>query len=118
MINKMMYTNKLKNKTNKMHIRQQKKKPFLKICTFSSIEDADTPISTIIYFVPPECWITIRFDPNSCHGIVEDFILFQDTQSPIVHKHTPVLPSPNFVATDDGIAASPVKQNQKNLVFF
>ena len=72
--------------------------------TFSPIEDTDAPVPSIIYFIVPQHRVTVSLYPDSCHGIVKDLIMFDDTQSSIVHKDPPVLAAPDLVLSYQGIA--------------
>lgn len=50
--------------------------------------------------------VAVCFDPDACHGIVKDLIIFNKTKTTVVHQNTTILASPNFVFPDQRIAAS------------
>lgn len=45
--------------------------------TFASIEDADSSLPAIKYFVPTQSWVTVSLDPDSRHCIVKDLVLLE-----------------------------------------
>lgn len=73
--------------------------------TFPTIEDTYTAIPAIKYFVSFKCRIRICFDPDSCHCIIKDFILLQQSQAAVVDQDTTILTAPNFITSDYWIAA-------------
>jgi hypothetical protein len=73
--------------------------------TFATIEDAYTAIPAIKNFVSFKCWIRICFDPDSCHCVIKDLILLQQTQAAIIDQDTTILSAPNFITSDYWIAA-------------
>jgi hypothetical protein len=73
--------------------------------TFATIKDAYTTIPAIKNFVSFKCWIRICFDPDSCHCIIKDLILLQESQAAIIDQDTTILTAPNFITSDYWIAA-------------
>ena len=40
--------------------------------TFSTVENAHSSLATVMNLVPSKDWVTLGFDPNSSHGVVEN----------------------------------------------
>lgn len=49
--------------------------------TFSTVENAHSSLATVMYLVPPKDWVTLGFDPNPSHGVVENLVFFQQTKT-------------------------------------
>jgi hypothetical protein len=80
--------------------------------TFATIEDAYAAIPAIKNFVSFKCWIRIGFDPDSCHCIIKDLILLQQTQAAIIDQDTTILATPNFITSDYWIATRSESKEQ------
>lgn len=50
--------------------------------------------------------IRIRFDPNTSHCIIKNFILLQQPQTAVINKHSAILTSPDFIPANNWIATS------------
>ena len=57
--------------------------------------------------VTPEHGITVCLDPNACHGVVKDLVVFNDTQPSVVDQNATVLSAPDLVALDQRVTARP-----------
>lgn len=66
----------------------------------ANLENTDARVSPVIDFVSAKDGIRICFYPDSCHGIFEYLVVFQNTCSVVVDQHTAVLTTPNFVPGD------------------
>jgi hypothetical protein len=82
--------------------------------TFATIEDTYTAIPAIKNFVSFKCWIRICFDPDSCHCIIKDLILLQQSQATVVDQDTTILTAPNFITSDYRIAARSESKEQSH----
>lgn len=82
--------------------------------TFATIEDTNTAIPAIKNFVSFKCWIRICFDPDSCHCIIKDLILLQQSQAAVVDQDTTILTAPNFITSDYWIAARSESKEQSH----
>ena len=49
--------------------------------TSPSIENADPSIPPIVDFIPPECGVAVRLDPDPRHGVVEDLVILNEPQA-------------------------------------
>lgn len=47
--------------------------------TSPSVKDADASVSPVVDLVVSKGGIAVRFYPNPCHGIVEDFVVLDDS---------------------------------------
>lgn len=77
--------------------------------TFSSVEDAYSAVPAVEYFVSFQRRVGLCLDPHPRHGVVEDFVLLEEAQTPVIHQDPPVLAPPDLVPADDGVAARPAQ---------
>ena len=49
--------------------------------TLSIVEHAHSAFSPVVNFVSPEDWVTLGFDPDPCHRIVENLVFFKQTKT-------------------------------------
>lgn len=68
--------------------------------SLTSVEYADTTVTSIIDFIPLQRWIRISLDPHTGHSIVENLVLLQQPQTPIINQHASILASPNLIPSD------------------
>lgn len=81
--------------------------------TFSTIEYTYSSVSSIKYFISFQGRIGVCLDPNASHGVVKNFVLFEQSKAAVVNENPAVLSAPNFVATNNRIAAgSAICQNR------
>lgn len=49
--------------------------------TSPSVEYTDAAVSAVVDLVPAQGGVAVRLDPHSCHGVVKDFIVLDETQA-------------------------------------
>lgn len=49
--------------------------------TSSSIEYTDAAVSAVMDLIPSQGGVAVCLDPHSCHGVVKDFIVLDETQA-------------------------------------
>ena len=95
----------LKLTLSKTHTLSNALKPLPPARTFSSLEDTDASLSSIVDLIPPQGGVTPGFDPHPGHGVIEDLVLFELPQTGVVDQNAAVLAAPDLVAPDRGVAA-------------
>ncbi len=53
---------------------------FLSVLTPPAVEYANTPIPSIMDFIPAQRGVAVRLNPHPRHGIIKDLIVLDETQ--------------------------------------
>lgn len=73
--------------------------------TFTSVENTNPSVSSIVDFVLSQSGVAVSLDPDTRHGVVEDLVVFQNSQTSVVDQNSSVLTSPDLVLANDGVTA-------------
>ncbi len=65
--------------------------------TPTTIENTDSPITSVMDLVVTQLRVAIRFDPDSGHGVIEDFVVLDDSKAPVVDQDSAILPTPDLI---------------------
>ena len=72
--------------------------------TFSSIEDTDSTVPSVVNLVVSQHGVTVRLDPHPSHGVVEYLIVLDHAQPAVVDQNPAILTSPDLVTPYQWIA--------------